>query len=479
MGIFGSEKDRLLELIRNGSPMTRRQQLRLTVVLSIPAIMAQMSNIVMEYIDAAMVGSLGAHATASIGLVATSTWLLWGLLSSASTGFAVQVAHLTGAGDNDGARSVVRQALATVCIFGMAVAAAGTAVSSRLPVWLGGEQAIVADAAVYFRIFVLSLPVLQILSLSGSMLRCSGNIVVPSVTNVAMCVMDVVLNFFLIFPSRTLTLCGMEFSVWGAGLGVKGAAIGTAAASAAGAATMLWYMWFRSKELRLAGTRGSFRLRRDCMKKALKIASPIGFERLLFCGAYITTTVIVAPLGAVAIAAHSLAVTAESLCYMPGYGIGDAATTVIGQSIGAGRRSLARRFGRMTVWTAVGVMTVMGAVMYFAAPTMMGILTPVEAIRTAGTEILRIEAFAEPMYAASIVAYGAFVGAGDTFIPCCMNLGSMWAVRLLLAALLAPVMGLRGVWIAMCVELCFRGAIFLWRLYGERWIKITDKKQEL
>ena len=476
MGIFGSKKDRLLGLIRNGSPMSARQQLRLTVLLSIPAIMAQMSNILMEYIDAAMVGSLGAHATASIGLVATSTWLLWGLLSSASTGFAVQVAHLTGAGDNDGARSVVRQSLAAVVLFSAAVATAGAAVSSRVPVWLGGEEAIVADAAIYFRIFVLSLPVLQVLSLSGSMLRCSGNILVPSVTNVAMCVLDVVLNFFLIFPSRQIALGGMEFSIWGAGLGVKGAALGTAAASAAGAATMLWYMWFRSRELRLAGTHGSFRIRRQTLRKALKIGLPIGAERLLFCGAYITTTVIVAPLGAIAIAAHSLAVTAESLCYMPGYGIGDAATTIVGQSIGAGRRPLARRFARMTVWTGIGVMTLMGAVMYFAAPLMMGLITPVEAIRAAGTEILRIEAFAEPMYAASIVAYGVFVSAGDTFIPCCMNLGSMWAVRLTLAAVLAPTLGLKGVWIAMCIELCFRGAIFLWRLYGERWI--GAKKRE-
>ena len=238
---------------------------------------------------------------------------------------------------------------------------------------------------------------------------------------------------------------------------------------------MLWYMWFRSRELRLAGSHGSFRIRRETMRKALRIAAPIGVERLLFCGAYITTTVIVAPLGAIAIAAHSLAVTAESLCYMPGYGIGDAATTVIGQSIGAGRLELTRRFGRMTVWTGIGVMTVMGAVMYCAAPLMMGFITPVEAIRTAGVEILRIEAFAEPMYAASIVAYGAFVGAGDTFIPCCMNLGSMWAVRLTLAALLAPTLGLKGVWIAMCIELCFRGVIFLWRLYGERWLKAVNR----
>ena len=475
-----NDKDSLLELIRNGEPMTLRQQLRLTVLLSIPAILAQLSNIVMEYIDAAMVGSLGANASASIGLVATSTWLLWGMCSSAATGFAVQVAHLTGASDNDGAKSVLRQSLTAVLAFGIMLSAAGVAISGRLPVWLGGEEAIIHDAAVYFRIFVLSLPFLQLLSLSGSMLRCSGNILVPGAVNIAMCVMDVVFNAFLIFPTREATIAGMRFTIWGAGLGVEGAALGTAAASIIGALTLFFYMWFSSKELCLAGTHGSFRTTRHCLKKALKIGLPIGIEHVLICGAQIMTTVIVAPLGAIAIAAHSLAVTAESLCYMPGYGIGDAATTLTGQCIGAGRRTLTRRFAHITVWTGIGVMTFMGAVMYFAAPLMMGIITPVEAIRLSGVEILRIEAFAEPMFAASIVAYGVFVGAGDTLIPCAMNLGSMWAVRLTLAAVLAPTMGVRGVWIAMCIELCFRGAIFLIHLYREKWLKIpSDGKQSV
>ena len=473
MTLRHDNKDSLLELIRNGSPMTLRQQLRLTVLLSIPAILAQVSNIIMEYIDAAMVGSLGANASASIGLVATSTWLLWGMCSSAATGFAVQVAHLTGASDNEGAKNVLRQSLTAVMLFGVVLAAVGVSISGRLPVWLGGEEAIVDDAAAYFRIFVLSLPFLQLLSLSLSMLRCSGNILVPGLVNVAMCVLDVVFNMFLIFPTRTISVAGLEFTLWGADMGVEGAALGTAAASVIGALTLFWYMWFRSKELRLTGTRGSFRTTRECLRKAFKIGLPIGVEHILICGAQIMTTVIVAPLGAVAIAAHSLAVTAESLCYMPGYGIGDAATTLTGQCIGAGRRGLTRRFARITVWTGIGVMTFMGAVMYFAAPLMMGVITPVEAIRASGVEILRIEAFAEPMFAASIVAYGVFVGAGDTLIPCAMNLGSMWAVRLTLAALLAPTLGVRGVWIAMCIELCFRGLIFLVHLYREKWLKIT------
>lgn len=199
-------------------------------------------------------------------------------------------------------------------------------------------------------------------------------------------------------------------------------------------------------------------------------------EHVVFCGAQIMITIIVAPLGVVAIAANAFAVTAESLCYMPGFGIGDAATTLTGQSYGAGRIDLVKRFGYITVIMGMSIMTVMGGIMYVAAHLMMDIMTPVAAISQLGTEVLRIEAWAEPMYAAAIVAYGAFVGVGDTLLPAVMNFGSIWLVRIPVAAILAPTAGLRGVWIAMCVELTFRGLIFLWRLFSGRWYRNAKKQ---
>lgn len=458
------KKDLLLSMIRSGQPMTLGQQLRLTVILSMPSIIAQMSAVVMEYIDAAMVGSLGAAASASIGLVATTTWLFWGLVSSVSTGFAVQVAHCIGAGRNDDARSVVRQALVAAVIFSTLLAAAGCAVSGMLPVWLGGDSAICAGATSYFRIFALSLPFLQLYSLAGGMLRCSGNMLVPGIMGGAMCALDVVFNALLIFPTHTITVAGLTVCMPGAGLGVTGAALGTALSEAVAMTVLMWYLLRRSPELRLKATAGSFRLRRGCLRKALHIGLPMAGERVVLNCAQILTTVIVAPLGTAAIAANAFAITAEALCYMPGYGIAEAATALVGQSIGAGRRRLTRSFARITVGTGMVVMTLMAVVMYVLAPQMMAFFTPDEIVRSLGVTALRTEAFAEPMFAAAIVTYGVFVGAGDTLIPCCMNLMSIWVVRLTLAALLAPTLGLHGVWIAMCVELCFRGTIFLVRL---------------
>lgn len=463
-------QSRLLKMVQDGLPMTLGQQLKLTVQLSIPAIISQISSIMMQFIDASMVGSLGAEASASIGLVSTTTWLFAGISVACATGFYVQVSHLLGSKDTVQARSVLRQSLVSVLLFSLAVSAIGVALSGPLPRWLGGDEAIRHDASMYFLIYMLTLPFLQMNMLSSGMLRSSGNMYTPSMLNVMMCILDVIFNFFLIFPTRTVDIGGMALTVPGAGLGVTGAALGTALATVIVAVMLLHSLCVKSPELNLKQEKGSFRPTLKCLKNAVGIALPMGCERIIMCGAQIMSTVIIAPLGTIAIAANSFAITVESLCYMPGHGVSNAATTLVGQSIGAGRKDLTWRFAHISVWMGIAVMTFMGIVMYVGAPAMMGIMTPDAAVQDLGSRILRIEAFAEPMYAASIVVYGVFVGVGDTLVPSIMNLGSIWAVRLSLAALLAPELGLEGVWIAMCIELCFRGAIFLVRLYRKKWL---------
>ena len=478
--------DSLLQRIRERGKLSTAEQFRLTVLLSIPAILAQISTILMFYIDDAMVGSLGAQASASIGIIATTTWLFWSIISCVSTGFSVQVAHLVGANDLPGARSVFRQSIVAAFIVALLTMAVGAAISFQLPYWLGGTAEIADDASIYFLIFVLGAPVSMANMLASSMLRCAGNIKVPSMANMLMCILDVVFNFFLIFPTRTITLplsiFNFQFSIFnshlstltftlpGFGLGVPGAAVGTLLAEAIIAVYLMWYASVRSKELRLMDETGSFMPETRVLKRAQDIAGPVFLQRVLMNAAQIVTTIIVAPLGAVAIAANALGITAESLCYMPGYGIGEAATTLVGQSLGAHRLRLANRFAWMTTTVGIVVMTLMGAIMYLAAPLMMASLSPDEAVRQLGTECLRIEAWAEPGFAASIVAMSCFIGAGDTRKPALMNLFSMWAVRVTLAAILAPHYGLHGVWLGMAIELTFRGIIFLLRLRFGHWL---------
>lgn len=456
-----SSTDSLLALIRGGQPMNWRQQSYLAAMLSIPAILSQISAILMEYIDASMVGHLGADAAASIGITAAATWMFTGLCIALATGFGVQVAHFIGASNINEARSTLRQAITVAAIFSCALAIVGVLISPYLPLWLGGDKAILSDAARYFSIYSLALPILQQGYLASTMLRCCGNMKVPTICNILMCVLDVTFNFFLIFPTRELSIFGNAITMPGAGLGVQGAAWGTFLAVLVSGALLVWFMVYRSKDLKIIGEKGSFRPTRRCLQRAFTIGSPMGIERIVMCGAQLVTTAIVAPIGSIAIAAHSFAITVEGLCYMPGYGISEAATTLVGQSVGAGRHLLTRRFSYITVAMGMAVMAAMGVIMYVFAPKMLSIMTESEGIISLGTQILRIEAFAEPMFAASIVTYGIFVGLGKTIIPTTINFTSIWVVRLSLAFFLAPTYGLIGVWIAMCIELCVRGTIFL------------------
>lgn len=453
----------LLSYIRDGKTMTQGEKLRLIVSLSIPSILAQISATVMFFIDASMVGHLGAKATAAIGLVETTTWLLGGLASAANMGFSVQVAHFIGANDFKAARRVLRQSLVCCFLWSLMLSLASIAVHSYLPYWLGGSEEIAHDASLYFMIIGVCGIFFQMEGLAGSMLKCSGNMKIPSALNIMMCVLDVVFNYFFIYVLN---------------MGVMGAALGTGVAELITALLMLYFLLWRSKMLHLVNrdeeddaNDRSFRPTADIVHTAFKIGAPMGFQHMLMGGAQVVSTIIVAPLGTIAIAANSLAITVESLCYMPGYGIAEAATTLVGQSIGAGQRLLTKSFAYMSVSLGIGVMTLMGILMWVFAPEMMTLMSPVEEIITQGTDILRIEAWAEPMFAAAIVCNGVFIGAADTLKPAIMSLTSMWCVRLTLAAYLARDYGLRGVWMAMAIELTFRGLLFLTRLFRGRWMK--------
>lgn len=466
--MFGRKREKtdLLAYIREGREMTQGEKLRLIVSLSIPSILAQISATVMFFIDASMVGHLGAKASAAIGLVETTCWLMGGLGAAANMGFSVQVAHAIGANDFERARRVLRQSLVCCLVWSVTITSLALLVSGRLPYWLGGAAEIAHDASLYFCIIGMAGIFFQMSGLAGSMLKCSGNMKIPSMLNICMCVMDVIFNYLFIYAL---------------GLGVTGAAIGTGLAELVTACLMMYFLLWRSDMLGIFKaddaqqaprlSHHDYRPTSDVVVNAVKIGAPMGLQHLLMGGAQIVSTLIVAPLGTVAIAAHSLGITVESLCYMPGFGIAEAATTLVGQSFGAGKRMLTQQFARMSAGLGIAVMTLMGVLMWLFATELMAVMTPVEEIIAIGARCLRIEAFAEPLFAASIVINGVFIGAGDTLRPAIMSLASMWGVRLTLAALLATTYGLPGVWTAMAIELSFRGVIFLIRLMRGGWLK--------
>lgn len=486
-------KDILLGKLRSGEVMSGGEQLSLTMLLALPAILAQLSMCLMSYIDAAMVGHLGSAQAAAIGLVSTTTWIFGSFCYANSSGFTVQIAHRCGARDFDGARRTFRYGVAVTILFSLALMALGVGISGVLPLWLGGGEDIHADASAYFRIYTLFLPVFQLAIISESSLIASGNIKIPAIVSLVMCAGDVAFNYLFIFVM---------------GMGAKGAALGTGAAELCAAVFLSVYVVTRSPELKQGigafrpSRRGS-RAResaaggtsaasmggindvrvpedgggtevqdsgRSILRRAFGITWPLWLQNLVTRGAYIAATVIIAPLGTVAIAANSFAIIAEGFCYLPGYGMQDAATTLVGQSLGAGRRDMARRFARITITSGAAMMTLLAVLMFAFAPGIMGLLSKDADVIALGAQCLRVEAWAELLFGVSIVAYGCCVGAGDTLVPSLINLLSMWVIRIGLALLLIPRLGLIGYWIGMAVELSIKGIVMATRVHGKWWL---------
>ena len=458
--------EQLSARMRQGETIPLRDTAGVVLMLSIPSILEQIVVTAMEYIDAAMVGHIGAEATAAIGIVSSSTWLLHGILVGLYNAFSIQIAQYLGADRQQDARGVLRQAMLFNLAAGLAAAAFGIGISGHLPGWLGADVSLQANASAYFAIWSAALPFTMAMGMYTSMLRASGDALTPGLISVLVCVLDAIFNFFLINPTRTL----WGITVWGAGLGVPGAALGTALATVVGGLLALCILLFREGPLCIHKP-GSWKITRACIRNLGKVGVPLAAERAALSSAQVLQVRIVSQLGTVAIAANSLGVSAEGLCYMAGYGIQGAAIALIGQAVGAHRKDMAKRFAWLCTLMGMGIMTLTGAGLFAFAPALMSIFTADAAVIALGARVLRIEAFAEPMFGASIVASGAMQGAGDSTACFVLNLVSMWGIRLTLAFLLAPRLGLMGVWGAMCCELSIRGLLFLIRLARGKWLE--------
>jgi len=413
---------------------------------------------------------LGAEPAAAIGLVEPATWLFFSLIGAVTMGFSVQAAHFIGAKDFSKARSVMRHGYAFGLCFALCFLLVTVLIAPYLPIWLRGGKDIQHDASTYFLIFSFIIPFHLLEVMSASMLKVSGDMRRPSLMAILMCVLDVIFNYFFIFPTHDITLLGLQVTVPGWGAGVAGAAFGSLLAFIAVALPLAYYAIFRSPILAWKLDVERFVWRWQYIWNAMKIGSPMALQYLLMNGAQLVSTMIVAPLGNVSIAAHSFAITAESLCYMPGYGIAAAATTLIGQAIGASKKDLAKDFANIITLLGMSVMGVIAIFLFFTSPIIFAILTPDVEVQRLGVSVIRVVMLAEPLFAASIVITGVLRGAGDTVVPFILNFLSLWGIRITLAFFLAPTMGLMGAWLAMTIDIAIRGVLYLIRLYRTNWL---------
>lgn len=426
--------------------------------LAWPTIVEQALQTVVSYADTAQVGAIGANASASVGLTTSVMWLVNAPMFAIGMGFLSVISRALGADDRQTARRAAMQAIWMTVVLGLVEGVIAVAVSPVLPVWLGAEQEIQRDAAIYFGI--VSLPMLFRCStiILASVLRATKNTRTPMIFNTIMNVINITLNAILIGP---------------AGLGVAGAAIATAIGYAVGG-TLMFVSVLRSPVLDLRTV--PVRLDWAILKRCLSIGLPIAGERITACLGQVLFTALIARLGTVSVAAHSIGITAEQAFYIPGYGMQTAAATLCGFSAGEKDEKKLMQYSSAICVMAVVLMGSLSTLMFFIPELILGIFTRDAAVIALGTQLLKIVAFSEPFFAAAIIMEGVFNGVGDTKAPFVISLMTMWGIRILFTFLVVNVfhLGLASVWLCMVGDNVTRCILLVFRYFRGSWKRRLD-----
>lgn len=436
--------------------------------LSWPTIVEQALQTVVQFADSAMVGRIGAEASASVGMTTSMTWLVNSPLFAMGVGVLATIARACGAGDEEAARRAASQSILMTLALGLFIGAVTVGISPFLPRWLGADPALYANGSAYFAIICAPMLFRAGIVLFGAVLRAAGDMKTPMLVNLTVNAVNVVLNFFLIYETRSVQLAGHALTLPGAGMGVVGAAAATAISYVVGGVLMFLAMWHN----RRVSPKGlGLRLDRRIMGDCVRIGAPVALSRLGACLGQVVFSSQVTRLGTTALAAHSLALTAEQAFYIPGYGMQAAASTLCGNALGARDVRRLRACARTSTLLAAGVMALTGLVLFLFPGVMMALFTQDEQVIELGAKVLRIVAVSEPVFGASILLEGVFNGIGDTRTPLIISIATMWGVRILLTYVCVNGLhlGLVAVWCCMVADNVARGALLFIRYVRGRW----------
>ena len=373
-------------------------------------------------------------------------------------------------------RKTLIQSVIGSLILGIGAMLIGTPLSLVLPKWMGAAPDIRRDAFLYMLVLMIALPGRTFHAVFSAILRCMGNTRTPMIVNTLINLLNVVLNFFLIYDTATYTIWGQSITLPGAGMGVLGAAVATALSLLVGG------IWLTAKVLFCSGVycprfRGNFCLDGRLQKDCLGVAIPVALERITISFGQIIMTRMVSTLGTVSLAANYVAVTAEQICYMPAYGIASASTALVGQNVGAGQWKQAKFFGKVTGWIGVGLTAILALAMFLWSDTLGKAFSSDLEVALLSGEMLRIVSVAEPMFSMSTVMSGALRGAGEAKYPFYVGIICMLCIRVSLGAILlfGFQLGLSAVWIAMAVDLNLRGIANYLHFIRGKWIPAETK----
>lgn len=441
-----------------------QKELKYIFYLAWPAIVQEGLNVLVSYVDTAMVGALGAHASAAVGLTVSVMWTLTSVALAFGIGVLAVCARADGAGDCSLVQKAGQQAFFLTLFIGGVLTVIGVVIAPFLPGWLGADVSIRKDASLYFGIISMPLLFRTAVLILSSALRGVQDMKTPMLMNLCMNLVNVVLNFFLIYPSRSI----LGIPIWGAGWGIRGAAVATAVSFVVGGCLMFW-RYVRNDAFRIGKTGLHFdgKVCKDC----LFIGVPVAMERGVLCLGHVTFASLVAKLGVIPFAAHSIALQAEEAFYIPGYGFQSAASTLVGNALGQKREDKVKRtagwIGGITCLLMLGA----GIILLLNAHRLVGIFTPDPEVIRLGARVLRIVAVSEPIYGILVILEGTFHGMGDTKAPFVYSLITMWGIRIggtwVMIHLLH--LGLEAVWTMMVIDNICRCLLLLQRFLRGKW----------
>ena len=439
--------------------------------LAWPTMLEQLMQTAVQYIDTAMVGSLGTQATAAVGSTTTVNWLISTSISALGVGFLSYIAQAYGANEKDRAKRAVGQTVFITIICGILFSILTLSLSPIIPVWMQVDSSIQDLATTYF--FILYIPTLPKTAtiLFGTVLRAVGDTKTPMRVGILMNLVNIIGNFLLIYPTREL-FTGFIFP--GAGLGVIGAAIASASAFTFGGIYMSIALW---KHPEISPKAQSIRPDWIVLKPCLTIALPNMLQRFGTSLGYVAFASMINALGEIATAAHTIANTVESAFYIPGYGMQTAAATLSGNALGANDKKRMRDLSRMLILSEVVLMILSETLLLIFAEQMMRIFSKEAAVIALGAIVLKMVAVSEPIYGVSIVMEGMMQGVGNTLTPFICNIIGMWGIRIVGTFLCTRLLGfgLISAWACMILHNLLLFVMFTIIFMRNRWNPLYRK----
>ncbi len=439
--------------------------------LSWPTIVEQFLICMATLVDTAMVGSIGAVATAAVAINISTVWLITGCLTALSVGYSFLVSHGIGEQNEEKTAACVRQSITASFLLGLFLLLAVRLIHRPLPIWLGAEADVIGPAQSYMGIIALGFLPQSMAVVLSAVFRSAGNTRLPLMANLISNCLNMAGNFLLIYPSRSLHLFGHDISMWGAGLGVTGAAISTSASQLILACLLLWLIFHANTPAKIT-VQGNYRFRPEHVHTMLHIAIPVLLERVTLCLGQIALTATISGLGTVALAAHYLTNQTEGLLYLPAYGFAYTATTLIGQAMGARDRQLTQKFAySISVIGSITIIVLCIPVFLFARP-IISLFSSDVAVVDAAVLPLQLAAAFEVFFSYSIIASGIFRGAGDVKFPLLVSLVGMWGIRIGLVYLVVKILhfSVGGVWLAIGIDSFIRAVLCVFRVKGGKWL---------